>query len=75
MQMSKSTGNFLTISDAVERFSASATRLTLADSGDTLEDANFQFEAADAGLLRLYAQLEWIKVNIYSSQLVLLYWC
>ena len=69
MQMSKSTGNFLTMSDAIERFSASATRLTLADSGDTLEDANFQFEAADAGLLRLYAQLEWIKVIKASSWL------
>ena len=60
--MSKSTGNFLTMSDAIERFTASATRLALADSGDSLEDANFQYEVTDAGLLRLYAQIEWIKV-------------
>ena len=77
--MSKSTGNFLTLSQAVERFSADGTkyishgcllkfimlqgtRLALADAGDTLEDANFVFSMADAGLLRLHSQLEWIKV-------------
>ena len=78
MKMSKSTGNFLTLSQAVERFSADGkrmtlktydcvylcqgTRLALADAGDSLEDANFVFSMADAGLLRLYSQLEWIKV-------------
>jgi len=36
--------------------------LALADAGDTLEDANFMFEMADGGLLRLYSQLEWAKV-------------
>lgn len=39
------------------------TRMTLADAGDGLEDANFVFEMADAGLLRLYSQVEWIKVS------------
>ena len=61
--MSKSTGNFLTMSGSVERFTADGTRLALADAGDTLEDANFMFEMADAGLLRLYSQVEWIKVR------------
>ena len=36
--------------------------MTLADAGDGLEDANFVFEMADAGLLRLFTQIEWIKV-------------
>ena len=82
MKMSKSTGNFLTLSQAVERFSADGkrstlktydcmylfamfqgTRLALADAGDSLEDANFVFSMADTGLLRLYSQLEWIKVD------------
>ncbi len=62
-QMSKSTGNFLTMSGSVERFTADGTRLALADAGDTLEDANFMYEMADAGLLRLYSQIEWIKVR------------
>jgi len=60
--MSKSTGNFITLSEAIKRFTADGTRLALADGGDTLDDANFMFEMADAGLLRLYSQLEWTKV-------------
>lgn len=43
--------------------STSGTRLALADAGDTQEDANFVFTMADAGLLRLYSQIEWIKVK------------
>ena len=62
LQMAKSTGNFMTLKDAVDRFSADGTRLALADAGDTLEDANFVSTMADAGLLRLHSQLEWIKV-------------
>ena len=49
----------------MNRFSADGTRLALADAGDTLEDANFVYEMADAGLLRLYAQIEWVKVCQY----------
>ena len=41
---------------------AAGTRLALADAGDGLEDANFVFDMADAGLLRLHSQLEWVKV-------------
>lgn len=63
-KMAKSTGNFLTVRQAVNRFSADGTRLALADAGDTLEDANFVFEMADGGLLRLYSQLEWVKEMI-----------
>ena len=39
------------------------TRLALALAGDTLEDANFVYEMTDAGLLRLYSQLDWVKVS------------
>ena len=65
--MSKSTGNFLTMQEAISRFSADGTRLALADAGDTLEDANFVFEMADAGLLRLYSQIEWVKVRAHTQ--------
>ncbi len=37
--------------------------MTLADAGDTQEDANYVFNMADAGMLRLYTQIEWVKVN------------
>ena len=49
--------------ESIDRFSADGTRLALANAGDTLEDANFVFEMADAGLLRLYSQVEWVKVS------------
>ncbi|XP_051019877.1 leucine--tRNA ligase, cytoplasmic [Acomys russatus] len=60
-KMSKSTGNFLTLSQAVDKFSADGMRLALADAGDTVEDANFVEAMADAGILRLYTWVEWVK--------------
>ncbi|XP_043525859.1 leucine--tRNA ligase, cytoplasmic [Frieseomelitta varia] len=60
-KMSKSEGNFLTLSEAVEKFSADGMRLCLADSGDSVEDANFVESMADAGILRLYNFIEWVK--------------
>lgn len=59
--MSKSEGNFLTLSEAVKKFSADGMRLCLADSGDSVEDANFVESMADAGILRLYNFIEWVK--------------
>eukprot|EP00795_Rhopilema_esculentum_P000827 gene827-10569_t len=63
-KMSKSTGNFLTLSQAVEKFSADGMRLALADAGDGIEDANFVEKMADAGILRLFTLLEWVKEMI-----------
>ncbi|XP_056634645.1 leucine--tRNA ligase, cytoplasmic [Diorhabda sublineata] len=60
-KMSKSDGNFLTLSEAIDKFSADGMRLCLADSGDTIEDANFVESNADAGILRLYTFIEWVK--------------
>lgn len=59
-KMSKSTGNFLTLSQAVDKYSADGMRLALADAGDTVEDANFVEAMADAGILRLYTWVEWV---------------
>ncbi|XP_065886463.1 leucine--tRNA ligase, cytoplasmic-like isoform X2 [Dysidea avara] len=61
VKMGKSTGNFLTLFQAVQCFSADGTRLSLADAGDTQEDANFVFSMAETGLLRLYFHIEWTK--------------
>ncbi|XP_045407078.1 leucine--tRNA ligase, cytoplasmic isoform X1 [Lemur catta] len=60
-KMSKSTGNFLTLTQAIDKFSADGMRLALADAGDTVEDANFVETMADAGILRLYTWVEWVK--------------
>ncbi|XP_058399260.1 leucine--tRNA ligase, cytoplasmic isoform X3 [Diceros bicornis minor] len=60
-KMSKSTGNFLTLTQALDKFSADGMRLALADAGDTVEDANFVEAMADANILRLYTWVEWVK--------------
>lgn len=60
-KMSKSDGNFLTLSEAVDKFSADGMRLCLADAGDSVEDANFVEANADAAILRLYTFIEWVK--------------
>jgi leucyl-tRNA synthetase len=65
-KMSKSTGNFLTLRDAMEKYSVDGMRFALADSGDTTEDANFLDETVATGVLRLYAQIEWIKEMLAS---------
>lgn len=43
-------------------------RLALADSGDTIEDANFVEKMAEAGLLRLYTFLEWVREVIANKE-------
>ncbi|KAK4530674.1 hypothetical protein CCYA_CCYA05G1531 [Cyanidiococcus yangmingshanensis] len=52
-KMSKSTGNFLTLAEAVQRFSADAVRFALADAGDGIDDASFQVKTADEAILKL----------------------
>ena len=42
-------------------------RLTLADSGDSIEDANFEEEKAEAQLLRLYTFVEWVKEVLHIT--------
>ena len=60
-KMSKSTGNFLTIQDAVKKFGADATRLALADAGDGLEDANFEETVANSNILKMYELRKWCE--------------
>ncbi|PON97504.1 Leucyl-tRNA synthetase, class Ia, archaeal/eukaryotic cytosolic [Trema orientale] len=60
-KMSKSTGNFRTVRQAIEEFSADATRFSLADAGDGVDDANFVFETANAAILRLTKEISWME--------------
>lgn len=69
-KMSKSEGNFLTLSDAAKKFSADGMRLCLADAGDSVEDANFVESMADAGILRLYTFIEWVKETLAARELL-----
>ncbi|OLY84659.1 putative leucine-tRNA ligase, cytoplasmic [Smittium mucronatum] len=58
-KMSKSSGNFMTLGDSLQKYGADATRIALADAGDGLEDANFEVATANASILRLYLVIEW----------------
>lgn len=58
-KMSKSTGNSLTLRESLLKFGADATRVTLADAGDSIEDANFEESTANAAILRLHTLIEW----------------
>ncbi|KAI4666256.1 uncharacterized protein J4E79_002293 [Alternaria viburni] len=60
-KMSKSTGNFLTIAGAVEKFGADATRIALADAGDEITDANFEETVANANILKLFELRKWCE--------------
>ncbi|SRR6266550_643752 len=62
-KMSKSKGNFLTLRQSVEKFGADATRLSLADAGDGLEDANFDEKTANANILRVHTLIAWCEVS------------
>jgi leucyl-tRNA synthetase len=66
-KMSKSTGNSLTLREAIEKFGADATRLSLADAGDGLEDANFEEKTANANILRVHTLLGWCEVGFTIS--------
>lgn len=58
-KMSKSTGNFLSLQEAVKKFGADAARIALADAGDTMEDPNFEEATANSSILRLFTLREW----------------
>ena len=66
-KMSKSTGNFLTLRDCIEEYGSDATRIALADAGDSLDDANFERTVANSAILRLFVLEEWFKRNLSTS--------
>ncbi|KAI0972747.1 leucyl-tRNA synthetase [Xylaria arbuscula] len=68
-KMSKSTGNFLTLRDAVEKYGADATRIGLADGGDGIEDANLEETVANATILRLYELRKWCQESVNDAGL------
>ena len=60
-KMSKSTGNFKTLAQAIKEYSADAMRIALADAGDAMDDANFEHQTANGAILRLTKELAWIE--------------
>ncbi|KAK4687665.1 leucyl-tRNA synthetase, partial [Tremellales sp. Uapishka_1] len=60
-KMSKSTGNFLTMREATKKYGADAMRLSLADAGDEITDANFEETVANAAILRIHTACLWAE--------------
>lgn len=65
-KMSKSTGNFKTLAQAIKEYSADAMRIALADAGDAMDDANFEHQTANGAILRLTKELAWIEEMLAS---------
>lgn len=63
-KMSKSTGNFLTLRDAMGQFTADGVRFALADAADTVEDANFSKKTADDTILKLWTLVDLIEEGV-----------
>jgi leucyl-tRNA synthetase len=68
-KMSKSTGNFMTLAECMKKYGTDATRLALADAGDTLDDANFDEKVANAAILKLFVLEQWIESNFTKEPL------
>mmetsp|Transcript_128627 Transcript_128627/g.274463 ORF Transcript_128627/g.274463 Transcript_128627/m.274463 type:complete len:1285 (-) Transcript_128627:164-4018(-) len=60
-KMSKSKGNFFSLEDIINKYSADTVRLAMANSGDTLEPANFDETVANKTLLAFPVFLESMK--------------
>jgi len=50
----------MTINQCIQKFGSDATRIALADSGDTLDDANFEEPVANAAIMKLFVLEQWI---------------
>ncbi|VAH06366.1 unnamed protein product [Triticum turgidum subsp. durum] len=66
-KMSKSTGNFQTLGQAIKVYSSDATRFALADAGDGMDDANFVTETAKSAIMRLTKEIAWMEEVIASQ--------
>ena len=63
-KMSKSKGIFLTVNDLIELYGADASRITLADCGDSLDDANFLREISNLSVNKLYSFENFVKILV-----------
>jgi len=67
-KMSKRTGNYITINDAIDRYSSDGMRFALGDSGDQLDDANFTTENADSAVKKLWNFIDFSKKLVEMSE-------
>lgn len=62
-KMSKSTGNFLTLYDAIEKYGSNATRFSIAHI-DGIDDGNFTNSNAITGISKLTNEINFISDNV-----------
>jgi leucyl-tRNA synthetase len=60
-KMSKSKGNFLLVGDICDSVSADVLRISLANAGDSLDDANVEIKTSDKILLKLATLEGWLQ--------------
>lgn len=60
-KMSKSKGNFLLVGDVCDSISADVLRLSLANAGDSLDDANVEIKTSDKILLKMASLEGWLQ--------------
>ncbi|CAC9466244.1 leucyl-tRNA synthetase / LeuRS [Leishmania donovani] len=68
-KMAKSRGNFISLREAMDMYGADATRLTCADAGDSMDDANFVRETAAGFVLKMTTLLEQAKETVERTDL------
>ena len=68
-KMSKSTGNFMTLNQCIKKYGSDATRICLADAGDTLDDANFDEAVGNSAIMKLFVLEQWIENNLSKAPL------
>lgn len=69
-KMSKSTGNFMTLHEALEKYGADSTRFALAFN-DGIDDGNFDEKNANGIVDKLICEYEWIRDEYISKISVL----
>ncbi|RZC49728.1 hypothetical protein C5167_018141, partial [Papaver somniferum] len=65
--MSKSTGNYKSLRQAIEDFSADARRFSLADAGDGMDDADFVSDTSASAIIRLTKEISWMEEILDSG--------
>jgi len=69
-KMSKSEGNFMTLSHAIDKYGSDVIRVVLASSGNGMNDANFMENECNGWILKLYSEKIWCMkaIDILTKQ-------
>ena len=54
----------MTMNQCIKKFGTDASRVALADAGDTLDDANFDEQVANQAIIKLFNLEQWVNDNL-----------